>query len=115
MNNDLETILDTCLYQIEEGEASVEECLALYPDHAAQLEPRAQRVGEERARIDDRLALQRRRLRAVPGNRVRVRLGFARNGRLVLPAARDALVDDLDVLHRRHDGVRHRLAVKAHR
>ena len=34
MNNNLETILDTCLYQIEEGEASVEECLALYPDHA---------------------------------------------------------------------------------
>jgi len=39
MNNNLETILDTCLYQIEEGEASVEECLALYPDHAAELEP----------------------------------------------------------------------------
>jgi len=39
MNNDLETILDTCLYQIEEGEASIEECLALYPEHAAQLLP----------------------------------------------------------------------------
>jgi len=39
MNNDLETILDTCLYQIEEGEASIEECLALYPEHAAQLQP----------------------------------------------------------------------------
>jgi hypothetical protein len=39
MNNNLETILDTCLYQVEEGEASVEECLALYPDHAAELEP----------------------------------------------------------------------------
>ena len=39
MNNDLETILDTCLYEIEEGESSVEECLALYPEHAAQLQP----------------------------------------------------------------------------
>ena len=39
MNNDLETILDTCLYQIEEGEASVEECLARYPEYAAQLQP----------------------------------------------------------------------------
>jgi hypothetical protein len=39
MNNDLETILDTCLYQIEEGESSVEECLARYPEHAAELQP----------------------------------------------------------------------------
>ena len=39
MNNDLETILDTCLYQIEEGEASLEECLARYPEHAIQLRP----------------------------------------------------------------------------
>ena len=39
MNNNLETILDTCLYQIEQGEASVEECLALYPEHAAELKP----------------------------------------------------------------------------
>ena len=39
MNNDLENILDTCLYQIEEGEASIEECLARYPEHAAQLQP----------------------------------------------------------------------------
>jgi hypothetical protein len=39
MNNDLETILDTCLYQIEEGEASVEECLRRHPEHAAQLRP----------------------------------------------------------------------------
>src|SRR6185503_10908700 len=39
MNNDLETILDVCLYQIEEGESSIDECLARYPEHAAQLEP----------------------------------------------------------------------------
>jgi hypothetical protein len=39
MNNDLETILDVCLYQIEEGESSVEECLTRYPEHAAQLQP----------------------------------------------------------------------------
>ena len=38
MNNDLETILDTCLYQIEEGESSIDECLARYPEHAAQLQ-----------------------------------------------------------------------------
>jgi hypothetical protein len=39
MNNDLETILDICLTQIEEGGSSIAECLALYPEHAAQLEP----------------------------------------------------------------------------
>ena len=39
MNNDLEIILDTCLTQIEEGEASVDECLARYPEQAAQLKP----------------------------------------------------------------------------
>ena len=39
MNNDLETTLDICLYQIEEGEANIDECLARFPDHAAQLEP----------------------------------------------------------------------------
>jgi len=39
MNNDLETILDTCLTQIEEGEASIDQCLARYPEHAAQLQP----------------------------------------------------------------------------
>jgi len=39
MNNDLETILDICLYQIEEGESSLDECLARYPEHAAQLRP----------------------------------------------------------------------------
>lgn len=39
MNNDLEIILDTCLTQIEEGEASIEECLARHPEHAAQLQP----------------------------------------------------------------------------
>lgn len=39
MNNDLETILDTCLYQIEDGKSNIDECLARYPEHAAQLEP----------------------------------------------------------------------------
>jgi hypothetical protein len=39
MNNDLETILDTCLTQIEEGGSSIAECLARYPQQAAQLEP----------------------------------------------------------------------------
>lgn len=39
MNNDLETILDICLNQIEEGQASVDECLVRYPEHAAQLQP----------------------------------------------------------------------------
>jgi hypothetical protein len=39
MNNDLETTLDTCLNQIEEGQASIDECLARYPEHAAQLKP----------------------------------------------------------------------------
>jgi hypothetical protein len=39
MNNNLETILDACVSQIEEGRASLDECLARYPKHAAQLEP----------------------------------------------------------------------------
>ena len=39
MNKDLETILDICLYQIEAGESSIDECLARYPEHAAQLQP----------------------------------------------------------------------------
>jgi hypothetical protein len=39
MNNDLETILDACLHQIEAGEANIDECVALYPEHTAQLEP----------------------------------------------------------------------------
>ncbi len=39
MNNDLETILDICVYQIEEGKSSIDECLARYPEHAAQLKP----------------------------------------------------------------------------
>lgn len=39
MNNDLETILDACLKQIEEEGSSVEECLRRYPEHAAQLQP----------------------------------------------------------------------------
>lgn len=39
MNNELEIILDTCVNQIEAGTASVDECLARYPKHAAQLKP----------------------------------------------------------------------------
>ena len=39
MNNDLEMILDTCLSEIEDDEANINECLARYPEHAAQLEP----------------------------------------------------------------------------
>lgn len=39
MNNELETILDICLNQIEDGESNVDKCLALYPEQAAQLEP----------------------------------------------------------------------------
>lgn len=39
MNNDLETILDVCLYQIETGESNIDECIARYPEHADQLKP----------------------------------------------------------------------------
>jgi hypothetical protein len=39
MNNELETVLDICLNQIKDGESDIEECLALYPEQAAQLEP----------------------------------------------------------------------------
>lgn len=39
MNNELETILDDCLNQIEDGTATIEECLARHPAHAPQLKP----------------------------------------------------------------------------
>jgi len=39
MKNDLETILDTCLYQIEDDQSDIDECLARYPEHAEQLKP----------------------------------------------------------------------------
>ena len=39
MNNDLETILDTCLYQIEGGKSNIDECVARYPEYAEQLKP----------------------------------------------------------------------------
>jgi len=39
MNNELETVLDICLSQIEDGESNIDECLALYPEQAAELEP----------------------------------------------------------------------------
>ena len=38
-SNDLETILDVCLNQIEDGESSIDECLARYPEYAEQLNP----------------------------------------------------------------------------
>ncbi|RPJ26384.1 MAG: hypothetical protein EHM33_11745 [Chloroflexi bacterium] len=56
MNNDLETILDTCLYQIEEDESNIDECLARYPEHAEQLKPlltAATRLTHARAVIPD--------------------------------------------------------------
>jgi len=39
MNNELETVLDICLSQIQDGESDIDECLALYPEQAVQLEP----------------------------------------------------------------------------
>ena len=39
MNNDLETILDACLNQIEGNKSDISECLVRYPEHAAQLGP----------------------------------------------------------------------------
>ena len=37
--NEFEAILETCVDDIAEGEASFEECLASYPQYAAELEP----------------------------------------------------------------------------
>jgi hypothetical protein len=39
MNNDLETILDTCLYQIEKGKSNIDACLQRYPEQAQELKP----------------------------------------------------------------------------
>ena len=37
--DEFEAILETCVDQIAEGEASLEECLASYPQYAMELEP----------------------------------------------------------------------------
>ncbi len=39
MNDEFEAILETCVDDIAEGEASLEECLARYPQYATELEP----------------------------------------------------------------------------
>ena len=39
IENDVEAILETCVDLIATGEASVEECLALYPEYTEELEP----------------------------------------------------------------------------
>lgn len=39
MNKDLETILDTCLDEIEDGGSGIDECVARYPEHAEELKP----------------------------------------------------------------------------
>ena len=38
-NDEFEAILEACVDQIAEGEASLEECLASYPQYAFELEP----------------------------------------------------------------------------
>ena len=37
-------LLDQCLTRIERGEATVESCLAAYPEHAAELRPKPRRA-----------------------------------------------------------------------
>ena len=37
--SEFETVLQKCLYDLEQGASNVEECLQRYPQHAAQLEP----------------------------------------------------------------------------
>jgi hypothetical protein len=39
MNNELEEILDSCLYQIEIDGSNIDECVARYPEQAEQLKP----------------------------------------------------------------------------
>ena len=39
LNEEFEAILETCIDAIAEGEASLEECLARYPQFAAEMEP----------------------------------------------------------------------------
>lgn len=54
MMNDLEGVLESCLNEVRRGTSTIDECLARYPKHAAQLEPllrtagRLARVGEVR-------------------------------------------------------------------
>lgn len=63
MNNELELILDSCLSQIEEGEASIDECLARYPEHAAHLQPLL-RAATKLARARDVVPDPKYRMRA---------------------------------------------------
>lgn len=56
MNTNLETILDVCVSEITEGRSSLDECLARYPEHAAQLKPllgAANRLRRARAVMPD--------------------------------------------------------------
>ena len=56
MNTNFETILDVCVSEIAEGRSSVDECLARYPEHAAQLKPllgAATRLTRARAIVPD--------------------------------------------------------------
>lgn len=56
MKTNLETILDVCVSEIAEGRSSLEECLARYPEHAAQLKPllgAATRLTRARAIVPD--------------------------------------------------------------
>ena len=39
MNDEFEAILETCIDDIAEGEASLEDCLTQYPQYAAEMEP----------------------------------------------------------------------------
>ncbi len=39
MNDEFEAILETCIEEIAEGESSLEECLARYPQYVTELEP----------------------------------------------------------------------------
>lgn len=56
MNMNLETILDICVSEIAEGRSNPDECLARYPEHAAQLKPllsAATRLTRARAVVPD--------------------------------------------------------------
>ncbi|UCC76450.1 MAG: hypothetical protein JSW37_13240, partial [Anaerolineales bacterium] len=93
MQNELDRALDNCLRQLKERRASLQECLARYPEHAEQLHPLLQLAIEVRrlprpvASPDAYQAGKRRMLQALAARQRQRSAGGTRLARLALAAS----------------------------